>query len=81
MLGFRVEHLPLPGGAPAPKSRVALTTITPLARRTTAPAVRGKREAQPRYAFPQRMREIRVVPRLMRRFGEVLNHNGEDSAL
>ena len=41
----------------------------------------GTREAQPRFAFPQRMREIRVVPRLMRRFGKVQNHNGGGLAL
>jgi len=41
----------------------------------------GTREAQPRFAFPQRMRKIRVVPRLMRRFGEAVDHNGEGSTL
>ena len=37
----------------------------------------GTRVAQPRFAYPQRMREIRVVPRPMRRFGKVPHHNGE----
>ena len=41
----------------------------------------GTREAQPRFAFPQRTREIRVAPRPVRRFGKVPNHNGEGSAL
>ena len=41
----------------------------------------GTREARPRFAFPQRTGEIRVVPRLMRRFGRVSNHNGENSSL
>ena len=61
------------GGAPS--------TSTPLVRRAAAPGEGGTREAQPRFFFPQRMREIRVVPRPMRRFGEVPNHNGGGSAL
>ena len=42
---------------------------------------RGTREAQPRFASPQRTRDIRVVPLLMRRYGEALYHNGGGSAL
>ena len=38
----------------------------------------GSREAQPRVVLSHQTREIRVVPRLMRRFGEVSNHTGED---
>ena len=63
------------------KGGVAPSTSTPLVRRAAAPGGRGTREAQPRIAFSQRTREIRVVPRLMRRFVKVSNHNGECSAL
>ena len=63
------------------KVGVALTTSTPPVRRAVTPGGRGTREAQPRSAFPHRKREIRVVPRLMRRFVEVLDHNGEGAAL
>ena len=65
----------------AKKGGVALTISTPPVRRAAAPAGRGTREAQPPFSFPWRTREIRVIPRLMQRFGEVLNHNGEGSAL
>ena len=41
----------------------------------------GTREAQPRFACTRSTREIRVVPRLMRRFVKDTHHNGEDSAL
>ena len=65
----------------AKKGGVALTISTPPVRRAAAPAGRGTREAQPPFSFPWRTREIRVIPRLMQRFGEVLNHNGGGSAL
>ena len=48
---------------------------------TTRRATGGTREAQLRFAFPHRTREIRVVPHTVRRFVEVLDHNGEGSAL
>ena len=54
-----------------------LTTSTPLVRRAVTRSEGGTREAQPRFAFSQRTWEIRVVPRLMRRFGKVPHHNGE----
>ena len=79
---YRPHHLPLPGGAPAPKIWGSLSPPSPLP--YGAPlrrARRGTREAQPRSAFPQSAREIRVVPCLMRGFGKVPDHNGEDSAL
>ena len=63
------------------KRGVAPSTSTPLVRRAAAPGGRGTREAQPRIASSQRTREIRVVPRLMRRFVKVSNHNGECYAL
>ena len=63
------------------KRGVAPSTSTPLVRRAAARGEGGTREAQPRFAYPQRMREIRVVPRPMRRFVKVSNHNGEGSAL
>ncbi len=63
------------------KGGVAPTTSTPPVRRAAAARGRGTREAQPRFAFPQWTREIRVVPRPVRRFGEAFDHNGENSAL
>ena len=60
---------------------VAPSTGTPLVRRAAAPGGRGTREAQPRIAFSQRTQKMLVLPRLMRRFGKTLNHNGEASAL
>ena len=72
----------LPRGAPAPKKEgVALTTFFPPVRRVPAPGGRGTREAKPRIAVLQRTREIRVVPRSVRRFVIVSDHNGEGSAL
>ena len=72
----------LPRAAPAAKKGgVALTTSTPLVRRAVAPSEGGTREAQPRFAVSHGTRKIRVVPCLMRRFGKVPHHNGEDSAL
>ena len=63
------------------KRGVALTTSTPLVRRAVSPGEGGTREAQPRFAFPQRSRDIPVVPRLMRRFGNVPTTVGGGSAL
>ena len=60
-----------------PRWGVAPSTSTPLVRRAGAPGEGGTREAQPRFAFPQRTREIRVVPRLVQRFREDPHHNGE----
>ena len=50
-------------------------------RRADASDEGGTREAEPRFAFPQRTREIRVVPRLVQRFREVPHYNGEGCAL
>ena len=77
-------------GAPPPPARwrtsaekqgVAPSTSTPLVRRAGAPGGRGTREAQPRIASSQRTRKMLVLPRLMRRFVKVSNHNGKRSAL
>ena len=59
------------------KRGVAPSTSTPLVRRAVAPGEGGTREAQPRFAFSQRTRKMLVLPRLMRRFGKVSDHNGE----
>ena len=81
-VSFSLSPFTLPRAAPAAKKGgVALTTSTPLVRRAVTPSEGGTREAQPRFALSQRTREIRVVPRLMRRFVKVSNHNGECSAL
>ena len=37
----------------------------------------GTREVQPRFGFSHQTRKILVLPRLMRRFVKVCNHNGE----
>ena len=63
------------------KEGVAPSTSTPLVRRAGAPSGRGTREAQPRIAFSQRTHKMLVLPRLMRRFVKVYDHNGECSAL
>ena len=82
MVDRRVDHLTCSDGASAlRKARVALTTSTPLVRRAAAPDGRGTREAQPRFALSHKTREIRVVPRLMRRFGKIPHHTGEGYAL
>ena len=80
MVAFRVAHLPLPAGASAAKIWVAPTTSTPPVQRAAAARERGTREAQPRFPLPQQRGEIRAVPRLLRRFGEDPNHNGEAPA-
>lgn len=76
MVDFGVHHLPLPGGAPAPKIRGSLSPPAALSRGTLLRRARGG-HARRSLALPQPRREIRVVPPLMRRFGEVLDHNGE----
>lgn len=64
--------------APASKNERAISPPVPLfVRGPLCRARRGTRKAQPGYALPQQTREIRVVPCLMRRFGEVSDHNGE----
>ncbi len=60
---------------------VAPSTSSPLVRRATPPGEGGTREAQPRFAFPQRTRGIRANPLPMRVSGHNLDHDGEDSAL
>ncbi len=58
---------------------VAPTTITPYRAARRRPGERGTHEAQPRFALSHQTREIRVVPRLMRRFGKASNHSGEET--
>ena len=55
MVAFRVAHLPLPGGAPALKSRVALTTSSPS--RRGAPDEAGTRQPPPRHGWRSRRGE------------------------
>ena len=74
-------HLWPPPWRTSAEKRVALTTSTPLVRRAAAPGGRETREARHRFPLSQPTREIRVVPRLMRHFVEVLDHNGEGAAL
>ena len=76
-----VHLCPPPWRTSGENGGVALSTSTPLVRRAVTPSEGGTGEAQPRFALPHQTRDIRVVPRLMRRFGKVANHNGEDFAL
>ena len=77
-----VDHLtPSDGASALKKGGGAPSTITPPVRRADAPGEAGTRGAQPRFALSQRTRKMLVVPRLVRRFGEVPKHNGESSAL
>ena len=81
-MNCEVKRLTLSDGAPAVKKGGSLSPPAPLS--CGAPARRareGRREAQPRISYSHQTREIPVVPRLMRRFGKVPNHNGEGSAL
>ena len=82
MVGFRVEHLPLPGGAPAAKIRGSLSPLPPPpVRRHDAPCEAGTREAQPRFALSQPTRGIRANPLPIRLSRQGPDHNGEGSAL
>lgn len=51
-----------------------ITLVRPLAHLSCGAPLRratgGTREAKPRFAIPQPTRKIRIVPRLMRRFGK-----------
>ena len=53
---FPVTLYPSPWRTSAENQGVALTTSTPPVRRAVTPGGRGTREAQPRFAFPQRTR-------------------------
>ena len=48
-------------------------------RRAPAPDRRGTREAKPRIAFSQQTWGVHVIPVMMRRFGNVSNHNSEET--
>ena len=63
------------------KGGVALSTSTPSRTARRYAGREGDSRGQPRFAFSQGTREIRVVPRSLRRFGKVSNHNGEGFAL
>ena len=56
---------------PASAVRQQLSTSTPPVRRADAPGEARTRGAAPRFALSQRTRKMLVVPRLVRRFGEV----------
>ena len=45
-----------------------------------APGQGGTREVPPRFASSRQVGKVLVLPRLMRRFVKVSNHNGEVSA-
>jgi hypothetical protein len=77
-----LNNLTLPRAASASKNRGSLPPpAPPLVRRAVAPGEGETRDAQPRFALSHQTREIRVVPRLMRRFGKIPDHTGEGFAL
>lgn len=57
------------------------TPSTPLVLLAVPPDEGGTREAQRRFALSHWGRKIRVIPRPIRSFGEVLHHNGVGVAL
>ena len=69
MVDRRVDHLPLPGAAPAVKKGGG------------APSTSSPSRVAPHYALPQRIRRIRANPLPMRIPGHSLDHNGEGFAL
>ena len=83
MVDRRVDHLPLPGAAPAGKKGGSLPPLPPPpVRRHDAPCGAGTREGTgPHGALPRRIRGIRANPRPMRIPGHSLDHNGEGFAL
>ena len=82
MVNFGVHHLPLPGGAPAPKIGGSLLPLPPPpVRRHDAPCETGTRGGAPHGALPQRNWGIRANPRPMRVSRHSLDHNGEGFAL
>ena len=82
MVDRRVDHLPLPGAAPAAKKGGRSLHFLPLpCGATTRRARRGRAGAAPHYALPQRIRRIRANPLPMRVSGHSLDHNGEGFAL
>ena len=81
MVDRRVDHLPLPGAAPAVKKG----GLPPLPPPRVAPrrAVRGGGHTMPppNGALPHRIWAIRANPRPIRIPGHNLDHNGEGFAL
>jgi len=82
MVDFGVHHLPLPGGAPAPKIRGSLSPLPPPPGAAPRRAVRGgTREAQPRFALSQLARGIRANPCPIRLSRQGPDHSSKGSAL
>ena len=82
MVDFGAHHLPLPGGAPAPKNPGSIPPLPPPpVRRHDAPCEGGDAKPAPDGALPQRIGGIRANPLPMRASGHNLDHNGEDFAL
>ena len=82
------------GGAPRQPQCTTLGRLAPvyyalrhrprcprLPRRADSPYEKGTREAQRRFALSHWGRDIPIIPRPMGRLRNVLNHNGEGSAL
>ena len=79
MVNYGMHHLPLPGGAPAPKN---MGSLPPLA--LPPGAAHGRRGDTPGAALPrlsQPTRGIRANPCPMRVSAQSLDHNGEGFAL
>ena len=83
MVGRRVDHLPLPGGAPAPKKGGSLPPLPPPpVRRHDAPCEAGTRGGGAALRFtPEDSRESVPTRCPMRISGHSLDHNGEGFAL
>ena len=82
MVDFGVHHLPLPGGAPAPKKWGSLSPPPPLPCGATTHRARGARTGPaPHGALLGRIWAIRANPRPMRVSGHSLDHDGEGLAL
>ena len=79
MVDRRVDHLPLPGGAPASKKGGSLPPPTPLP--CGAPGEAGTRGAQPCYALSQGTWGILANPLPKRILRQRLHHSGEGYAL
>ena len=80
-MNCEVKRLTLPDGAPAVKNPGSLSPPTP-SRAARRHSGRGADTiAQPCFALPHWTREVHVVPRLMRRFAKVSDHDGENTAL
>ena len=82
MVNFGVHHLPLPGGAPAPKKPGSLPPPSPLpCGAPTRRVRRGHAGPAPYCALLRRTRGIRANPPPIRLSRQSSHHSGEGCAL